>query len=130
MVHGDSGEKTLGAGAGRRGGWGGLYAILAVAALLCGVGYRLGTTPFLARLLQLGAAAAVLALLFAWVRATLPSLLAQDERLAAPARPFSAIRVPLRPRQPGGGRIADGLRARRRARVLRLAARHLPGDAR
>jgi hypothetical protein len=84
------------------------------------VGYRLGTTPLLARLLQLAVAVTVLGLLFAWVHAARHPA----DRLAAAAPPFSAVRVSLRGRPAG---VADALRARRRARVLRLANRHLPG---
>lgn len=129
MVHGDPSETTTSTGARRRGGWAGLYAILAVAVLLCLMGYRVGTTPALARVLQVGVTLVVLGLLVAWVRASLPSVLPQEDRLTITAQPFSVIRVPLRGRQPDGGRVAVPLRARRRARVLRLAARRRPGQA-
>jgi hypothetical protein len=109
----------------RRRGWARLYVILLAGVGLCLVGYRLGTTPLLATLLQLGAVLIILGLLSGWVRGTLPFLLREGTDAVCTPQPFSALRLRLRSQRRGAGGAVAGLSARRRAAALRLGARKL-----
>jgi hypothetical protein len=127
MPNGESSETGAAGRAGRRWGWSKLYAILGVGVLLCLAGYRLGTTPVLATLLQVAVVLAILGLLTGWARASLPALLPADGGAGASVpRPFSTIRIRLRPQQARAGQATAPLSERRRARALRLGARRLP----
>jgi hypothetical protein len=125
MLSAEAGKPGTAPAGGQRRGWGKLYAVLGLGALLCTAGYRLGTTPALATLLQVAVALIILGLLAGWVRISLPSLLAEGGTVGAAAPPpFSAIRIRLRPQRVGHAAVL--LSRRRRARALRLGARRLP----
>jgi hypothetical protein len=108
-------------------GWGGLYAVLAAAALLCLAGYRLGSTPRLAVLLQVAVVLLVLGLLAGWLRVAREAAHQVAPAAAAGSRPpFSVVRVPLGTHGRAAGRAAAAVSQRRRERALRLSARRLP----